>query len=131
MPPFERRSVVISSYADFALFQFTADDGNVVDGERMAETLDKLEERLTRLEVTVAQGFYNAELRDAALSNKIDVNTEALRSDLHTVLNAVDSLTDELRRTTESIRKEHAADRAILTLSLQQHSRRIHDLENP
>ena len=95
----------------------------------MAETFDKLEERLTRLEVTVAQGFYNAEMRDSALSNKIDVNTEALRSDLHTVLNAVDSLADELRRTTESIRKEHAADRAVLTLTLQQHARRLHDLD--
>ena len=96
----------------------------------MAETLDKVEERLTRLEVTVAQGFHDAEARDSALSNKIDVNTEALRSDLHTVLNAVDSLADELRRTTDSIRREHAADRKVLTLTLQQHARRLHDLES-
>ena len=97
----------------------------------MAETLEKVGERLTRLEVTVAQGFHDSEMRDSALSNKIDVNTEALRSDLQTVLNAVDSLADELRRTTESIRKEHAADRAVLTLALQQHARRLHDLETP
>ena len=78
----------------------------------MAETFDKLEERLTRLEVTVAEGFHDtksqlnqAELRDMALSQKIDVNTESLRGDLQTVLSAVDSLADEFRRTLNTCEK--------------------------
>ena len=39
----------------------------------MAETLDKVEERLTRLELTVAQGFHHAEERDLALARKVDI----------------------------------------------------------
>ena len=88
----------------------------------MPETLADVSERLTRLEVTVAEGFHDArsrfhdaELRDMALSRKIDVNTESLRSDLRTVLDAVASLGDEMRRTTDAIRQEHAADRTVLT----------------
>jgi hypothetical protein len=87
--------------------------GNVVGGAVMAETLDKMSEQLTRLEVTVAGGFHevksrfhDAELRDSALSRKIDVNTESLCSDLRTVLDAVASLGDEMRRTTDAIRRE-------------------------
>ncbi len=95
----------------------------------MAETLDKVAERLTRLEVTVAGGFQDAELRDSALSRKIDVNTESLRGDLRTVLDAVTELAEEVRRTTTSIRKEHAADRDIFRLAIEQHSRRINPLE--
>lgn len=102
----------------------------------MPETLDDVSERLTRLEVTVAEGFHDArsrfhdaELRDMALSRKIDVNTESLRSDLRTVLAAVASLGDEMRRTTDAIRQEHAADRTVLTLAIEEHARRLHDLE--
>lgn len=101
------------------------------------ETLDKVSERLVRLEVTVAQGFHDAkarfhgaELRDMALSRKVDVNTESLRSDLRTVLDAVASLGDEVRRTTDAIRQEHAADRAVHALALEQHATRLHDLES-
>ena len=104
----------------------------------MAEdTLDKVAERLVRLEVTVAQGFHeaksrfhDAELRDMTLSRKIDVNTESLRSDLRTVLDAVASLGDEMRRTTDAIRQEHAADRSVHGLALEEHARRLHDLES-
>ena len=94
------------------------------------ETLDKVSERLVRLEVTVAQGFHDAELRDLSLNRKIDVTTEALRSDIRNVLDAVTSLGDEMRRTTDIIRKEHAADRAVHTLALEQDARRLHDLES-
>ena len=95
----------------------------------MSETVDKVSEQLTRLEVTVAQGFHDVEARDLALSGKIDVNTEAVRGDVKTVLDGVTSLAAELRRTTEALRQEHSADRALLTLSLQQHARRLHDME--
>lgn len=102
----------------------------------MADTIDNVSERLTALEVTVAKGFvenerqfHEAELRDIALNRKIDVNTESLRGDIRTVLDAVGSLADEMRRTTSSIREEHAADRKILTLAIEQHATRLFDLE--
>lgn len=127
----------------------------------MSDTIDKVSERLTGLEVTVAQGFHDlkprfqsidqsfaqvdrrfeqigrrltdlqhnvdrrfhdAEQRDLALSRKIDVTTESLRSDIKAVL-------DELRRGFDSIHKEHAADRDLLNVTLQQHARRLNDLE--
>lgn len=106
----------------------------------MDETVDKVAERLARLarlEVTVAQGFHEtksrfheAELRDHALSRKIDVNTESLRADFQTLVEIVTANTDEARRTTIALRAEHAADRDILRLALEQHSRRLNDLEH-
>jgi hypothetical protein len=107
----------------------TADDGNVVDGNRMAETLERVEERLTRLEVTVAQGFHDTEQLVLAMARKIDVQTEAIRGDLRAAVDAMNAFAEESRRTADSLRKEHAADRKLLTLTLQQHGRRLHDLE--
>lgn len=102
----------------------------------MRETVDKVFERLMLLEVTVGHGFHDTEARflecearGAALSEKIDVNTEAVRADIRTVLDAVGSLSDELRRTADSIRQKHAADRKLFTLTLQQHAKRIQKLE--
>ena len=95
----------------------------------MAETLDKVSERLTQLEVTVAQGFHDAEMRDLTLSRKIDVTTESLRDEIRTVADAVASLGNEMRRTVDAVRNDHAADRAVLTVTLQQHARRLHEIE--
>ena len=123
----------------------------------MEDSVDQVSKRLADLEATVAKGFYEnsaqfkgmnaqfekvdaqfkavdarfheAELRDIALSRKIDVTADALRGDIRTVLDAVGSLADEMRRTTDSIRKEHAADRAVLTTALEQHAGRLHALE--
>jgi len=97
----------------------------------MAETIDNVSERLTKLEVTVAQGFHDAEMRDLALSSKVDVTVESLRDEIRSVANAVASLGDEMRRTVDTVRKEHAADRNVLTVTLQQHARRLNDLETP
>ena len=101
------------------------------DGKVMAETLEKVSEQLTRLEVTVAQGFHDAEQRDLALARKVDIQTEAIRSDLRAAIDAMNAFAEESRRTADSLRKEHAADRAVLTVTLQQHARRLHDLETP
>ena len=106
------------------------DDGSVVGGKRLAEHFEKLEERLTRLEVTVAQGFHDAEARDLALARKIDIQTEAIREDLRAAIEAMNTFAEESRRTATSIRKEHAADRGVLIVTLQQHARRLHGLEN-
>ncbi len=95
----------------------------------MAETVEQVAERLARLETTVAQGFHEMELRFSALGRKIDVNVEALRGDIQTVGESVTSLAAEMRRTTDAMRKEHAADREVLRLSLLNHAGRIHDLE--
>jgi hypothetical protein len=102
----------------------------------MADSLDKVAERLARLELTVAEGFMETrtrfeevEQRDLALSRKIDVQVEAIREDLQATAGALNTFAEESRRTAESMRKEHAADRAVLTVTLQQHARRIYDLE--
>jgi hypothetical protein len=95
----------------------------------MSENVEKVSERLTQLEVTVAQGFHDAEMRDLALSSKIDVISESMRDEIRTVANAVASLSHEMRRTIDAVRKEHAADRKVLTVTLQQHARRLNELE--
>jgi predicted phage gp36 major capsid-like protein len=70
------------------------------------------------------------EMRFSAMNRKIDVNVEALRSDIQTVAESVTALTAEMRRTTEAMRKEHAADREILRQSLLNHAERLHSLES-
>jgi hypothetical protein len=102
----------------------------------MTDPIDKVAERLTQLEVTVARvlhdtnaRFHDIEKRDLALSSKIDVQVEAIRGDLQAAATALNGFAEESRRTAESIRKEHAADRAILTITLQQHAKRIYHLE--
>jgi hypothetical protein len=91
----------------------------------MEDTVDKVAERLARLEETVAKGFFDSGLQfksiDApfsmldrrldAMDRKIGVSVESLRADIKTVLETVIGFTEEMRRTTESIRQEHAADR--------------------
>jgi hypothetical protein len=95
----------------------------------MSETVEQVSERLTNLEVTVAKGFHDMELRFSAIDRKIDVSFEALRGDIQTVAELVTSLAAEMRRSTDAMRKEHAADREILRLSLLNHAERIYKLE--
>ena|SRR6185436_12230011 len=102
----------------------------------MADPIETISESLARLELTVAEGFHESrarfrdmEQRDLALSQKIDVQVEAMRADLQATAEALNAFAEESRRTAESIRKEHAADRAVLTVTLQQHAKRIHELE--
>jgi hypothetical protein len=102
----------------------------------MSDDVEKVAGRLAKLEVTVAEGFHDtasklhqAELRDFALSQKIDVQTESLRADIKAVLDAVGSLTDEMRRASESIRKEHETDRKLTRLTLLDHTKRTLPVE--
>ena len=94
----------------------------------MADTVEQVAARLAQLEVTVAQGFHDMELRFSAMSRKIDVNVEALRGDIQTVAETVTALTSEMRRTTDAMRAEHAADREVLRQSLLNHAERLHSL---
>lgn len=110
-----------------------------------------VDERLSKLEKTVAEGFYanrqqfdgvrfqfiglggrieRLEDRMSALENKMDVVAESLRADIRTVLDAVVAGTAEMRRTTGAIRKEHEADRRLTRAILQDHSIRIRALEH-
>jgi hypothetical protein len=106
------------------------------DDATMRDTVEKVAERLAQLEKTVAEGFFrnnerfeNIDARLDKLEHKFDVQVESLRVDIQTVLEALTAFTDEMRRTTASIRREGAADREILKLALQDHGRRIHGLE--
>ena len=103
----------------------------------MPDTVEQVAERLARLEKTVAEGFHanstrfrGLETRLEALDNKIEVSVESLRGDIKTVIEVVNALTDEMRRTTDSIRKEGAADREVLKLALLNHKHRIQNLED-
>jgi len=116
----------------------------------MPDTVEKVAERLARLESTVAKGFFEnsqrfdrldgrmdqldgrmdrLERRMTALDNKLDVSVDSLRSDIKTVLDGVTSLADETRRGFDSMRKEHAADREVFKLALLDHGTRIQALE--
>ena len=86
---------------------------------------NKIDARFSKIDAR----FNAMEMRLDALDNKIEISVESLRSDLKTVLDAVVAFTDEMRRTTSTLRKEHAADREILKLALQDHSIRLQDLE--
>lgn len=65
-------------------------------GKRMPDTVDKIAERLARVDVTVAQAFHDTELRfqqieaqlkatESRLTRKIDENTESLRTEIRRV----------------------------------------------
>ena len=95
----------------------------------IADTVEKVAERLTKLEMTVATGFHQVDQRFSAMSRKIDVNVEALRGDIQGVAETVAALAAEMRRTTDAIRQEHAADREILRQGLTNHADRLHRLE--
>ena len=112
------------------------DDSRERDSE-LAREIDNVADRLARLEITVAEGFHETrkrfdELDDrlTTMGRKFDIQTEAIREDLQTTAATLNAFAEESRRTAESMRKEHAADRAVLTVTLQQHARRVSDLEN-
>ena len=95
-----------------------------------------VDERLSRLETTVATGFHEQgqrtdrlEDRMFALESKMDVFGDAIRADIKTVLEAVTAGTEEMRRITDAIRKEHQADRRLTMTILNDHSHRLRALE--
>lgn len=95
----------------------------------MADSLDKVAERLALLEQTMAKGFYDLDERVTVMGSKFDIQTEAIREDLQKTAATLNAFAEESRRTAESMRKEHAADRAVLIVTLKQHARRIYDVE--
>ena len=117
-----------------------------------------VDERVTKLEVTVAQGFSELggrldgvegrlgqvkgrleriegridrlDERGHALNAKLDMVAESLDAKLQLVLERIDGLSRELRVTTEAIVQEHRADRRLMYAMLADHGTRISALEH-
>jgi len=87
---------------------------------RLEDRMDRLEERMDRLED-----------RMSGLERKFDVFTETIRGDIKIILEVVTAGTNEMRRNTEAIRNEHAADRRLIFSILNDHSARLRSLEHP
>lgn len=100
------------------------------------EDVMAVDERLARLEKTVATEFFKhggrldrLEDRMIALDTKFDIAVESIRGDVKTILEVMTGFAAEMRRTTESIRKEHGADRRLTRSILFDHVTRIRTLE--
>ena len=99
----------------------------VLDGRmgRLEGRMGRLEDRMDRLEGRMDR----LEDRMSALENKLDVVADSIRADLKTILEAVTAGTEEMRRITDAIRKEHQADRRLIMSILDDHSHRLRALE--
>lgn len=73
--------------------------------------------------------FDRLEDRISTLDSKLDVVAESIRGDVTTIRELVTGFMGEMRRTTDSIRKEHAADRRLTRLALADHVVRIRKFE--
>ena len=100
------------------------------------EDVMAVDERVAKLEKTMAEGFFGQgrrmdrlEDRMSALDSKFDVVAESIRGDVKTIRELVTGFMDEMRRTTDSMRKEHEADRRLARLALFGHVTRIRTLE--
>ena len=99
----------------------------------MSETIDNVSERLTRLEVTVAQGFHDCAKRDDALSRKIDTSSDALNrkidSRTEVLSRKIDASTDAVREDLRTLREEMQRTNDSIRDVLVDHSHRLKDLE--
>jgi uncharacterized coiled-coil protein SlyX len=109
----------------------------------MADDVMALDERLARLEVTVAAGFSELgarmgplegrmgrlEDRTDALNVRLNVSVETLDAKLQLVLERIDAHSREMRVWTEAIVNEHRADRRLMYSMLGDHRVRIEALE--
>jgi archaellum component FlaC len=101
------------------------------------------EERVQRLEAKVDQGFADVngrmdrldgrmerlEDRMDAFNTKLDVGIESLRSDMKMVVEHLDAHIEWMKRTIDSIRHEHSADRRLMYAMLRDHNERLRLLE--
>lgn len=111
----------------------------------------KLDERIGKLEETVAKGFFEQgrrlkkledrmgglegrvgglEKRMDALSEKFDVLADTVLDATKTVLERIAGLSQQMERSTKAIRKRHSADRRLTRLTLADHNRRLQVLES-
>ncbi len=102
-----------------------------------------VDERLSRLEVTVAKGFAELngradradgrmdrlESRLNAMNSKLDIVVESIESKMQLVIERLDATTREMRMTTRAMQLEHRADRRLMYAILKDHGVRIRALE--
>lgn len=96
-----------------------------------------LDDRVAKLENTMAKGFFDQgqrmdrlEDRISALDSKLDVVSESIRGEVTTLAEVMHGFMGEMRRTTDSMRQEHEADRRLTRLALFDHVTRIRKLED-
>ena len=94
--------------------------------------LDQIDGRLGKIDGRLDEHtgrFDRLEDRVSALDSKLDVVAESIRGDVTTIRELVTGFMGEMRRTTDSIRKEHAADRRLTRLALADQAVRIRKIE--
>jgi uncharacterized coiled-coil protein SlyX len=103
----------------------------------MADDIMAVDERVARLEVTVAQGFSEQNRRIAtveekidALNAKLDVVSESLEDKIDLVLDRVEGLAKESQAATKAMQREWRADRRLMFATLTDHGVRIEALES-
>lgn len=102
----------------------------------MADDIMAVDERVTKLEVTVAKGFQELggrmdrlENRMDAFNEKLDVAVETLDGKMNLVLERMDLQIAEMRAWTTAVTREARADRRLLFAMLKDHRVRIEALE--
>ncbi len=88
----------------------------------------ELDERIGKLEETVARGFYGDGQRFGGLEGRM-TNLEARMDAIKTVLERIDGLSQQMERSTKAIRRRHTADRRLTRLILADHNGRLRHLE--
>lgn len=94
--------------------------------------LDTIDGRLRKVDGRLDEHtgrFDRLEDRISALDSKLDVVAESIRGDVTTIRELVTGFMGEMRRTTDLIRKEHAADRRLTRLALADQVVRIRKVE--
>jgi hypothetical protein len=69
----------------------------------VSETIERVSERLARLEVTVAQGFHECAVRDGELGKRIDALTRKVDSNGDTLHRKIDSVSVSLDRRIDEV----------------------------
>lgn len=111
----------------------------------------KLDERIGRLEQTVALGFFEQgreisglkgqidglegrmdrlEVRMTALEEKFDILADTVLDATKTILERIDGMSQQMERSTKAIRRRHGADRRLTRLVLADHNIRLKQLES-
>ena len=91
----------------------------------MADDIMAVDERVTKLEVTVVEGFHELGGRMDRLDDRMD----AFNEKLCLVLERLDLLSAEIRATTTAMARESRADRRLMFAMLKDHRVRIEVLE--
>jgi archaellum component FlaC len=100
--------------------------------QEQRQRLDKIDGRLDHIDGRLNEHtgrFDRLDDRISALDSKLDVVAESIRGEVTTIRELVTGFMGEMRRTTDSIRQEHAADRRLTRLALADQVVRIRKFE--